>query len=95
MSESLEFEEFDYDETGLKEPGPGQPSMKSKKRRKRISCPICQLDCRIKLRRYEVREHLPSFMAPSLTCLSCGFMGTAEDSLDQYFCYIYLWSGLS
>ncbi len=61
MLESWEFEELNYNETGLEEVGPSQPSAKPKKRKKSISCPDCQLDCGRKLRQYGVREDLPSF----------------------------------
>ena len=85
----MESEELDYDETGLEveEPAPSQPSTVPKKRKgeRGISCPVCQLDCGRKLRRHAVRRHLPPFLAPSLTCLCCGHVGSPEESLDHHF----------
>ncbi len=54
---SIEYEELDYDETGLDEaapqPGPSQleeASGKKKKKKKEIVCPVCQQDCARKLK---------------------------------------------
>ncbi len=57
MIDSLEYEELEYDETGLDEavpqPRPSQveeASGKKKKNKKGIVCPVCQQDCARKLK---------------------------------------------
>ncbi len=102
MIDSPEYEELDYDETGLDEaapqPGPSQVEEASgkKKKKKGIACPVCQQDCARKLKRHALREHLPPFLVPNPTCMCCGFVGaTPQDSLDHHFACLHSESGPS